>query len=143
MGGAVRADWHLGDLELPSGDPVMIQDMADVIDLSGSEAVIYEELKALLEEEALTSKLWGVECDMKWESGHRLMGGSRSSCFTCQHFTQDEGNNRTLICRIGREQELTVARLGSARESESLDDELFASFVADADAADELVAACL
>lgn len=145
MGGHnVRANWHLGDLELPSeGNVVPIDAIAKPIDLSGSEAELSAELRALVYKEGDFSKLFGDECEIKWSQDHRIMGGTRRSCFTCPHFTEDDLNPMTNICRIGRQQENVLAQLAAIRDHGDMDDELIEAYERDAAAAAELAEAVL
>jgi hypothetical protein len=148
----VRANWHLGDLELPSEAPVFIETVATPINLSASEAELEEELLETVATEARHFKMFlhprtfeegYVACDLKWEADHKLVGGSRHSCFTCPHFTDDELEPRASICALGRQQEGILVRLASLREHGTLDDELVEAFMRDEDAADELAEAML
>lgn len=144
MGGnAVRANWHLGDLELPSGDPLMIEDTAAAIDLSSGVVELHAELADAQQREHTYAKLFGVECSRKWKMEHRIMGGNRLSCFTCPHFREDEMDAATPVCGIGRQQETVITHIAALAEHGSLDEELAEAFERNFDAADELAEAML
>lgn len=154
MGSAVRANWHLGDLDLPQDDssPFDVTEVGKPIDISATEAQLRAELLASIETEGRMYALFlhpqtmeegYVSCDVKWDLGHRLMGGSRLSCFTCPHYTEDEMAPRANICALGRQQESTLTHMEALADHGSLDDELAEAFARDADAADELAEAVL
>lgn len=93
--GAVRANWHLGDLDLPEGDQSymsQLQSTAKVIDLSQSEAELIAEFDDLLTQEsrysayAVDENGAALECAVKQEPGHKIQGGTATSCFRCPSY---------------------------------------------------------
>jgi hypothetical protein len=143
------ADWHLGDLDDLSdfnlGDPMeqirQLQSEGTLVDLNRSAPDVSADLQRSILKEGRMSSQAGIECDLKWEPGHYLMGGSETSCRTCPFFTENPERPLSVLCRIGREQEDLVSELHVIQGNGSLDDELWAAYSRDMDAVEELVQA--
>lgn len=152
MAGAVRADWHLGDLDVPEGDAhqeiAQLQSDATVIDLSKSEADLSGELAALLDKEgayahrSVDEHGRALECHLKWQAHHVLMNPEGSlSCYGCPHYTEDRQEARSLLCALGREQEDVLEALRGVQLAGSLEAEMAAAYGRDIDSCAELAEA--
>jgi hypothetical protein len=105
---SIKAEWHLSELELGEGDPFdnVILSTGLTVDLTGSEADIYEGLKRTID---LESRLFnrGITCDLK-DAGQ--------DCLACPKFTGDPGESRMPLCRLGRDQRTLIRRADSMRQ---------------------------
>lgn len=151
MATSVRANWHVGDLDLSDDtDPLreieQLKSEAPVIDLSKGVAELSAELVETIEREAA---YWRsardddgerpLGCSLKWSPQHFLMDEEQGlSCFNCPHHVADPRSARSLICALGRKQHELVEMIRSYAVAETLDDELVAAFAADIEAGAEL-----
>lgn len=155
MAGAVRADWHLSDLDVaattavdPRREIAQLQAEATVIDLSKSHSELTAELTVLTDKEAAYSARCvnehghPLECHLKWQQHHVLMNPEGTlSCHGCPHYTEDRGLARSLVCALGREQEDIVEALRGLQLAESLEAEMAAAYGRDIDSCAELAEA--
>lgn len=153
MGGAIRADWHLAELDAldvaaAGAEIAELQSVATVIDLSKSEAELTEEFRALVREEGLYAARATdehgapLECRLKWQDHHLLMSEKGTlSCYGCPHHTADRREARSVLCALGRRQEDVLETIRGVRLADSLEAELAAAFARDIDACAELAAA--
>lgn len=123
----IQANWGIGDTTLSNSSAAAVrqirqlQSNGTVIDLTESPDEIQGELARLTAKEG-RFEANGLSCDLKWEQGHRLMGGTSLSCFECPNFTEDPEDPRTVVCRVGRRQESLVDQLQAAVAVETLDE---------------------
>lgn len=149
----VRADWHVGDLDLDAGgDPLQeiaaLTAGATVIDLSKTEAELESAVQALLTKEGhyaarsfADDGVTPLECALKWSGEHKIVNPEGSlSCFTCPHFCGIRESAHSLICSLGREQEEALTQLRGLRMADSLDEELVAAYEGEIEACAELAA---
>lgn len=149
----VRADWHVGDLDLETGgDPMQeiaaLTTGATVIDLTKTEAELEADFAALLTKEGRYAAysfaddgVTPLECALKWSDGHKIQNPEGSlSCFTCPHFCGIKESAPSLICALGREQEDIVTQLRGLRLADSLDAELAVAYESEIEACAELEA---
>ncbi len=148
---SLRANWHLGaidDLTAASGDPMAdiaeLAEVGQVVDLSRSEAELVEELEGSLTHEG---RFWeyadGLECKLKWLPEHVLQGGTGNSCFTCPHYTEDRDDPRSLICKLGRQQEQLVEGIDAVRTADAIDWAMVTAFESDLSSTEEMAEALL
>lgn len=151
--GGVRANWHVGDLDLETGgDPMQeiaaLTAGATVIDLSKSEAQLESELAETLTREGhYAARSFGddgvtpLECALKWSDNHKIQNPEGSlSCFTCPHYCGIKESAHSLICALGRQQEDTLTQLRALRLADSLDAELAVAYESEIEACAELEA---
>lgn len=130
----VRADWHLGDLDV-AGDPAseiaVLRESANVIDLTKSHAELSDELEILLVKEgqyaarSVDEAGKPVECQLKWQPHHLLVSETGTlNCFNCPHHTEDRSQARSLVCALGREQEDIIEAIRGLSLADSLDAEM-------------------
>jgi hypothetical protein len=152
----VRANWHVGDLDLDAGgDPMqeiaMLRSSAEVIDLSKTEPELHDELKELVDREAaywLYSKdddgKNRLSCSLKWSDRHVLVNPDAAiSCFNCPHYVDNVDSARSLICSLGRRQHELVEMARSFAVAETLEAELCAAFERDIEESASLAEAAL
>lgn len=104
---STRANWFLGDLEVPS-DPLVPSDVmvqGQLIDLQDSEPKLRKELHDLFQRE---KRLYDVDvrCAIR-EQPH-------TCCMACPVFSADESKPLSALCRIGRDSERVVTQLAVA-----------------------------
>lgn len=106
---SVRADWHLGDLDIPRDEGGFdIVSIADgVIDLVDPDE-LHSRLRSLLDIEAAA---WnhGIRCAKKQDAPD-----SKLACRSCAEGDVRAADNdlaRGLLCRVGREQQGLIERL--------------------------------
>lgn len=97
----VRANWHLGDLEIP--DDQGTEDMGQPINLSRDVAEIDADLRATMDKEARLAQYAGVTCDLKYETTWSS-GARKPPCYTCPKFTDSEWDKLSVLCALGRRQ---------------------------------------
>lgn len=148
---AVRANWHLEDLDLPDVDPaagIAKIKAAPKVELSSDgDTVLYSEqlaaqFQSLVAREANFAAALYQECDLKW-SVPVEGGGHRNPCRTCPLFCHDSSHADSLLCNLGVEQENVLDAFLAARESEQIDAGLLRAVEQRFDAAHELAEALL
>lgn len=114
--GGVTANWHLSELDIPEiDDPFTdIAEVGRVIDLTGDVPQLADELRVLCEREIRYAQQ-GIGCGLK-EDGQ--------DCWKCPSYTEDYGDRLHLLCRLGRQQQETAARLDAIMRLQGEADEL-------------------
>lgn len=135
----VRANWHLAELEIADSDPDQAEDMGQPIDLSRDVAEINRDLIAALRKEARLSKYAGVSCDKKWDD-MVTSGSHKPPCYSCELFTDDPMEKRSVVCATGRLQADLCDEMTAAYSVERTAEAAVAA-VTEADDALDLVAA--
>jgi hypothetical protein len=109
---SVQANWFRNDVSLIEEDPFDDGPASGtVIDLTGSEAQLAEQVADLLKREG---RLWnqGVRCAIKQETENVCC----SVCPLSQHANPD--SDLHPLCKIGREQERTLTQLAVLRHAD-------------------------
>lgn len=148
---AARCNWHIGDLGLPDDtDPLQeisqLQSTAATIDLTVSEADLFEMLEDLIDHEGryfLYSKdedgVTPLQCELKWTPQHIISSASGSlNCYNCPHHEGDKAKAKSLICALGRRQQNVVEQIRGLRIADSLEAELVAAYARDIEESAEL-----
>jgi hypothetical protein len=119
----VRAEWHLADLGTVDEDPfnAVVYSAGIDIDLTAPEEELGAKLVELMRlEERLYNR--GLTCDLKWAG---------QDCRSCTQATLDPTQDRSNLCRLGKDQctveaqytKLRDARLAPVEElAEKIDD---------------------
>lgn len=151
--GIVRADWHFDALEQaladedadPAGEIAQLKSEGTVIDLTATRTLddVQRDLNALLKKEGRYADNAHLECPLKWEKGHRLMGGQANSCYRCPQYTENREQARSLLCSLGRQQEDLCEEMTQVMVPQKLDLELVAAYCRRIDAGQELADALL
>jgi hypothetical protein len=147
MGNSIRANWHVGDLNLPDSDPLQemheLESSATVIDLTTTEAELRANLQTYLRWEGRVQSRGNGEqgCELKWQPQHMLAGqGGSLTCFNCPHADPEE----RVICKIGRSQCALVEEIAGLKIADKLDAVIGAAharaFAASAELADYALA---
>lgn len=148
---AVRANWHLEDLDLPEVDAVAeitailaaptVELSSDTDGLLHSQQLAAQ-FQVLVTREANFAGALYQECDLKWSVP--VDGGSfRNPCRTCPHFCHDSSHPDSLLCNLGVEQEGVLDAFLDAVAAEQLDARMLLAVEARFDAARELAEAVL
>lgn len=126
-----QANWNLGDLRLPEGDPMQeiaqLKSSAKLIDVDRDVPEIYEEFRVMIERESRLSSLSGVECNLKWTAD----GGRKNPCDDCSHSTTNTEDPLSVLCRLGRRQNALIDEMDAVTAAGRLDDALMAAYEAD------------
>jgi hypothetical protein len=149
----VRADWHFDALEQaladadsdPASEIAQLKSEGTVIDLTPTRtlAEVQGDLNALLKSEGRYAEYAHLECPLKWDKGHKLMGGQSNSCYRCPEYTENREHARSLLCSLGRQQEDLCEEMTQVLVPRKLDLELVAAHCRRIDAGQELADALL
>lgn len=105
----VRANWHLAELADSDPDPfgAVVYSAGVVLDLTASADELAEQFIALLRVEGRLAAL-GLTCGWKDDG---------QDCRTCPHATLDPAQERSRLCRLGKDQS-TAEKLCEERTAE-------------------------
>lgn len=107
-----KANWFV-DLEIPKADldepPLLVQELADSIDLRSPEALQGELATLMARESTLYNQ--GVRCAIKQESNES------ATCATCPLKRTEANDRHTALCSVGVEQERVMTLLAIHRHA--------------------------
>jgi hypothetical protein len=120
-----RAEWHLADLT-NSDDPfgIVLFSTGITVDVTATEDELAQACVKLLYKEAELARR-GIRCEYK-DAGQ--------DCLDCPHATLDLKEDRSLLCRVGKDERAVETRYLALRAQRDPYDELAAAL----DAATEL-----
>ncbi len=141
---AIKANWHLEDLDLTDEDPeagILQLQSGQAVSLRSSEAVAAEFRETVVLEAGFDAHQY-MSCDLKW-SVPVEGGGMRNPCRTCPMRCTDDRDPDSLLCDLGVRQEDLLDAFLAAKATEGLDEGMMDAFERELDSAHELAEALL